>query len=245
MFIDITEKYTAIEKIKTKETLEKELFIFKPLLSNDDYEKLAKLLNLEETAFNFQELFNLLKNKFFIEDTNSNVTYDIILNIFQFNIFNFSLNFIRDFFEKRNLEFECKYSQKYGEIHLSYKNINLFGTCYVNYFLGTIPYFSCDLNDFLNKIDSIIIKLEKEISKNTFPNKNLSYPFKQEYYNLRTLRIAKSLKKDFSLLSNEDINIINEFYSEYIEYLKLPFSNLPNEIFYIEIVDISYPELFN
>lgn len=226
MFIDITENTNIKPKIKSKELLENELFKIKEKLAKNDFETLIKILNLEISSSKCYKLFEKSKN------------FPVLIDIFLFNLYYMSLNFIKDFFESRNLNFECKFSPFYGEIHLKFKDVRLFGTCYAKSLLATISYFSCDKETLLEKCTKIINCLKNNVNDN-FDLKVTS----DEYIKSKRLKTAKQLKNILTILSNEDINIINDFYSDYVEHLEIDFSSEEREIFFICAVDLCNLEI--
>lgn len=209
-----------------KESLHKELIRKKMCFKEDVFKVLNKVLNLEEPAYMHFKLFKSLKQ------------FEIIKLIYEFNIFYMTLNFIKNFFEKNNLEFKCTYNKDTNNIHLSYKNISLLSICYSDTFLTAIYYFSQNLEVFLENACDIVVSLHE---KSNYYEKNPNLLTYDENIEFCKFILAQTNHRLFCDLKQSDIDIINRFYNEYILFMKIDLNITYKGIPVIATYDLSYP----
>ena len=153
-----------------------------------------------------------------------------------------TLNCIEKYFDKYKKEFNCIYNKNTGYIHLTYKNITLLSIIFSDTMFTALYYFSQDLNVFLPNAENII---------DNFKIKYIEYKKKQDKLALtyeENLELFKFLFTDnnknlFSKLSQNDIDIINNFFKEYINYFAIDLNLKNNGIPIFTCYDLSYPDI--
>lgn len=247
MFIDETFFNNSETIISQKETLKKELISVKKLLNEFEFKTLIKVLNLEAHAYTTPDLFR--KYYINIDNTCSENILKLTRDIYNFNFYYNSLNFVKYFIEKSNEEVEGQKNDytiytDYCSLSLTYKRIRIFHfkTAYKNLLMCIIYYFSDELQSFLEKTKNIINELQSEVKN--YSNKSLNVN-SNEYILLRKFEVAESLNNIFSNLTQKDIDAINNFYNEFIKYFNINFHTEYEDMRFIVPVDLCHYEIIN